>query len=200
MRPSRARSIAPSMINDLIQNNSLTIGKLSAKAVYHSSKIPFAFDYRGSDTNVAGHYHGTHVAGIVGANSGDTVTGVAPDAQFFIMKVFEDEGPGAYGDDILAALDDSAKLGADSINMSLGSAAGFTTASTKAMNAVYQRVKEAGINLLCAAGNDYSAPPATACPIPPIRITALWALPLPMSPPCLWPASIMRRAPIRSSW
>lgn len=144
-------------INDLIQNNSLTIGKLSAKAVYHSSKIPFAFDYRGSDTNVAGHYHGTHVAGIVGANSGDTVTGVAPDAQFFIMKVFDDEGTGAYDDDILAALDDSVKLGADSINMSLGSAAGFTTASTKAMNAVYQRVKEAGINLLCAAGNDYSA-------------------------------------------
>ena len=144
-------------INDLIQRNSLTIGKLSASAVYRSSKIPFAFDYRGSDTNVSGHYHGTHVAGIVGANSGDTITGVAPDAQFFIMKVFDDEGTGAYDDDILAALDDAVKLGADAINMSLGSAAGFTTAATKAMNATYNRVKEAGINLLCAAGNDYSA-------------------------------------------
>ena len=144
-------------INDLIQNNSLTIGKLSAKSVYHSSKIPFAFDYRGSDTGVSGHYHGTHVAGIIGANSGDTVTGVAPDAQFLIMKVFDDEGTGAYDDDILSALDDAVKLGADAINMSLGSTAGFSTAATKSMNAVYQRVKDAGINLMCAAGNDYSS-------------------------------------------
>ena len=144
-------------INTLIQSNSLTIGKLSAKAVYHSSKIPFAFDYRGSDTNVAGHYHGTHVAGIVGANSGGVITGVAPDAQFFIMKIFDDEGTGAYDDDILAALDDSVKLGADAINMSLGSSAGFTSSSSKTLNATYQRVKDAGINLLCAAGNDYSA-------------------------------------------
>ena len=144
-------------INDLIQNNSMTIGKLSANAVYHSSKIPFAFDYRGHDTGVSGHYHGTHVAGIVGANSGDTVTGVAPDAQFLIMKVFDDEGTGAYDDDILSALDDAVKLGADAINMSLGSTAGFSTAATKSMNAVYQRVKDAGINLLCAAGNEYSS-------------------------------------------
>ena len=144
-------------ISNLIQNNSLTIGTLSASAVYHSSKIPFAFDYQGRDTGVSGHYHGTHVAGIVGANSGGVVTGVAPDAQLLIMKVFDDAGSGAYDNDILAALDDAVKLGADVINMSLGSTAGFSTASSKAMNAVYQRVKDAGVNLMCAAGNDYSS-------------------------------------------
>ena len=144
-------------ISNLIQNNSLTIGTLSANAVYHSSKIPFAFDYRDHDTGVSGHYHGTHVAGIVGANSGGTVIGVAPDAQFLIMKVFDDAGTGAYDNDILAALDDAVKLGADAINMSLGTTAGFSKASTKAMNAVYQRVKDAGVSLLCAAGNDYSS-------------------------------------------
>ena len=144
-------------INDLIQSNSLTIGKLNASVVYHSSKIPFAYDYQGGDTGVSGHYHGTHVAGIVGANAGGTVTGVAPDAQFLIMKVFDDAGTGAYDNDILSALDDAVKLGADAINMSLGTTAGFSTAATKAMNAVYQRVKDAGVNLLCAAGNDYSS-------------------------------------------
>ena len=144
-------------IESLIKNNSLTIGTLSASAVYHSSKIPYAYDYRDRDTGVAGHYHGTHVAGIVGANSGSTVTGVAPDAQFLIMKVFDDAGTGAYDNDILAALDDAVKLGADAINMSLGSTAGFSTPASKNMNAVYQRVKDAGVVLLCAAGNDYSS-------------------------------------------
>ncbi len=144
-------------IANLIASSSLTIGTLSAKSVYHSSKIPYAFDYRGHDTGVSGHYHGTHVAGIVGANSGGTVTGVAPDAQLMIMKVFDDAGTGAYDSDILAALDDAVKLGADVINMSLGSTAGFSSASSKAMNAAYQRVKDAGINLMCAAGNDYSS-------------------------------------------
>ena len=32
----------------------------------------------------------THVAGIAAANSGDTIRGVAPDAQVVAMKVFDD--------------------------------------------------------------------------------------------------------------
>ena len=113
-------------IESVIKNNKMTIGKLNVSKVYINDKIPYAYDYADVDTNVSGgESHGTHVAGIVGANSGGVVEGVAPDAQLFIMKVFGDSSGGAYDDDILAALDDSVKFGVDAINMSLGSTAGF---------------------------------------------------------------------------
>ena len=142
----------------LQQENRLTVGTLSVDALYKSEKIPYAYDYADGDTNVTGgESHGTHVAGIVGANAGGTVTGVAPDAQLFIMKVFGDATGGAADDDILAALDDAVKLGSDVINMSLGMANGYSEAGTKVMRDVYQRVSDAGVSLMVAAGNDYSA-------------------------------------------
>lgn len=145
-------------ISALIKNNKLTIGKLNVSAVYKNEKIPYAYDYADVDTNVSGGAsHGTHVAGIVGANSGGTITGVAPDTQLMIMKIFGDSSSGASDDDILAALDDSVKLGADVINMSLGTTAGFSEDETKVMREVYNRVSDAGINLICAAGNEYSS-------------------------------------------
>lgn len=140
-----------------ILNNKLHAGEISVDSVYKSSKIPFAYDYSEPDTNVAGgNSHGTHVAGIVGADGGK-VTGVAPDAQLMIMKIFKDDGSGAYDSDILAALDDAVMLGADAINMSLGMTAGFSQAAETRMQQVYQRVKNAGISLMCAAGNEYSS-------------------------------------------
>ena len=145
-------------ISDILNTKKLTVGKLSVDVLYQNSKAPYAYDYADADTNVSGgDSHGTHVAGIVGANSGDTVRGVAQDAQLLIMKVFGDNSGGAYDNDILAALDDSIKLGADAINMSLGTPAGFSTAETKSMREVYQRVADAGVNLMCAAGNSYSS-------------------------------------------
>lgn len=145
-------------IENVIKNNKMTIGKLNVSAVYINDKIPYAYDYADVDTNVSGgDSHGTHVAGIVGANSGGVVEGVAPDAQLFIMKVFGDSTGGAYDDDILAALDDSVKFGVDSINMSLGTTAGFSESAYKSMREVYSRVRDSGIALYCAAGNDYSS-------------------------------------------
>ncbi|MBP3362021.1 MAG: S8 family serine peptidase [Clostridia bacterium] len=145
-------------IEALRNNNKLTIGMLSISAVYKSEKIPYAYDYADIDTNVSGgDSHGTHVAGISGANSGGVVRGVAPDAQLFIMKVFGDSSGGAYDDDILAALDDAVKLGVDSINMSLGTTAEFSEDAAKTVRQVYKRVEQAGIGLYCAAGNEYSS-------------------------------------------
>lgn len=145
-------------IASIISGSRLTIGKLSVDVVYHSSKIPYGFDYADNDYNVSGGAsHGTHVAGITGANADGTVRGVAPDTQLFIMKVFGDKSEGAYDDDILAALDDSIKLGCENINMSLGTSCGFSEDSSTAMRDVYKRVEAAGINLICAAGNDYSS-------------------------------------------
>lgn len=140
-----------------ISGNPLQAGEISVDSVYKSSKIPFAYDYYDNDTNVSGgNSHGTHVAGIVGANGGK-VTGVAPDAQLMILKIFGDDGSGAYDSDILAALDDAVMLGVDAINMSLGMTAGFSQAAETRMQEVYQRVKNAGISLMCAAGNEYSS-------------------------------------------
>lgn len=140
-----------------ISGNPLQAGEISVDSVYKSSKIPFAYDYYDNDTNVSGgNSHGTHVAGIVGANGGK-VTGVAPDAQLMILKIFGDDGSGAYDSDILAALDDAVMLGVDAINMSLGMTAGFSQAAEAKMQQVYQRVKNAGISLMCAAGNEYSS-------------------------------------------
>ena len=140
-----------------ILNNKLHAGEISVDSVYKSSKIPFAYDYSEPDTDVAGgNSHGTHVAGIVGADGGK-VTGVAPDAQLMILKIFGDDGSGAYDSDILAALDDAVMLGVDAINMSLGMTAGFSQAAEAKMQQVYQRVKNAGISLMCAAGNEYSS-------------------------------------------
>lgn len=140
-----------------LESNSLRVGNVNVTSIYQSDKIPFAYDYYGNDTNVSGgNSHGTHVAGIVGANSGQ-VTGVAPDAQLMIMKIFGDDGSGAYDSDIIAALEDAVVLGADAVNMSLGMTAGFSEAAATKTREVYQRVKNAGISLMCAAGNEYSS-------------------------------------------
>lgn len=141
----------------VLKSNSLRIGNVNVKSIYHSDKIPFAYDYYDNDTNVSGgNSHGTHVAGIIGANSGE-VTGVAPDAQLMIMKIFGDDGSGAYDSDIIAALEDAVVLGVDAINMSLGMTAGFSEDAATKTREVYQRVKNAGISLMCAAGNEYSS-------------------------------------------
>lgn len=144
-------------IADKLASDSLRVGNVNVDSIYQSDKIPFAYDYYGSDTNVSGgNSHGTHVAGIVGANKGQ-VTGVAPDAQLMIMKIFGDDGSGAYDSDIIAALEDAVVLGADAVNMSLGMTAGFSEAASTKTREVYQRVKNAGISLMCAAGNEYSS-------------------------------------------
>lgn len=144
-------------IADKLASDSLRVGNVNVDSIYQSDKIPFAYDYYDNDTNVSGgNSHGTHVAGIVGANSGQ-VTGVAPDAQLMIMKIFGDDGSGAHDSDIIAALEDAVVLGADAVNMSLGMTAGFSEAASTKTREVYQRVKNAGISLMCAAGNEYSS-------------------------------------------
>lgn len=144
-------------IADKLVSDSLRAGNVNVDSIYQSDKIPFAYDYYDNDTNVSGgNSHGTHVAGIVGANKGQ-VTGVAPDAQLMIMKIFGDDGSGAHDSDIIAALEDAVVLGADAVNMSLGMTAGFSEAAATKTREVYQRVKNAGISLMCAAGNEYSS-------------------------------------------
>ena len=143
---------------------------VTADDVYLSAKIPFAFDYAGKDAQVApgskwdaeNLEHGTHVAGIAAGYAVDgegavTFSGVAPDAQVIPMKVFDDSGAGAATTTILAALEDAYRLGVDAVNLSLGSYGGFTVDEDALINDVYNKLDDAGIMVITAAGNETSS-------------------------------------------
>ena len=183
-QPSGAVKFTEDYVEEKLETFELTAEGFSGVTlsdVYLSKKIPFAYDYADKDADVYPSYsnHGTHVAGIVaGYNEGgytnkdgehvaETFTGVASEAQLVICKVFTDDLDdedlgGAEAEDIIAALNDCVTLGVDVINMSLGTSCGFSTTDDgdeegKLLNAVYERIADAGISLMCAASNDYSS-------------------------------------------
>ena len=116
------------------------IGNVTADDLYLSTKIPFAANYIDNNLDVthdndSAGAHGSHVAGIAAANRYVKVDGEfensleavltqgeAPDAQILVMKVFG-KGGGAYDSDYFVAIEDAILLGADSVNLSLGSGA-----------------------------------------------------------------------------
>lgn len=159
-----ASSATPETVASVLDqlNASVRYGGLTIEDVYYSTKVAYGFNYCDDDLDISHDYdgqsdHGTHVAGIAAANKVEEseVVGVAPDAQLYIMKVFGKNG-GAYTEDILAALEDAMMLGADVVNMSLGSPAGFTS-DAEEVNAIYASVANTGMVMANSAGNNYNA-------------------------------------------
>jgi subtilisin family serine protease len=95
------------------------------------------------------HYHGTHVAGTIGAlDNGDTITGIAPGARLWAVKVLNSQGSGTTSG-IIAGIDWVAKQGnIEVINMSLGGSGRNTAYETAINNAV-----SLGVVVVVAAGN-----------------------------------------------
>ncbi len=143
-------------------------GEYTADDLYINGKVGFGFDYADIDTDVipspigvlyVGLSHGTHVAGTAAGNAESGFKGVAYNAQLAIMKVFGDYGGGGYTSDIVAAASDAMLLGADTINMSLGSVMGFTKEESSSMlfvNEIYGLIDRAGVNIVTSAGNSYN--------------------------------------------
>ena len=132
---------------------------LTGEDVYVSKKIPYAYDYADKDPDVSpiNSEHGTHVAGII-AGKDSEITGVAPNAQLAIFKVFSDHTDGAKTSWIVAALEDCVVLGVDLINMSLGTSCGFSREVDKEfVNTIYDKIKDAGIEMIASAGNQYNS-------------------------------------------
>ena len=73
------------------------------------------------------------------------------------MKVFDDSGTGAATTTILAALEDAYRPGVDAVNLSLGSYGGFTVDEDALINDVYNKLDDAGIMVITAAGNETSS-------------------------------------------
>ena len=128
-------------------------------ALYKNRKVPYACDYADLDMNVLPleSDHGTHVSGTVAGfartQEGEVLfSGVAPDAQILSMKVFPDVSGGAQEFSIISALEDAALLGADVMNLSLGSDNGFAEDDSLA-GEVYDRLNATGIVFMVSAGN-----------------------------------------------
>lgn len=153
--------ITPDTVSKVLANTNAAASTANLKVsdVYYSEKIPFVYDYADKDADVTPYdsEHGTHVAGIIGGHD-ERITGVATNTQMVLMKVFPNLDSGANTDDILEALEDAVLLEVDAINMSLGSACGFTREEDgNVINAVYDRIEDAGISLVTACSNNYSS-------------------------------------------
>lgn len=131
---------------------------------YYTSKVPYGHNYADNDEIITDdnpeEQHGMHVAGIIGANGTGSdpttsVVGVAPEAQLLAMKVFSNSDTAATTDStsVVGAIDDSAKLGADVLNMSLGSASGKQSDDDPEVAAVENAIN-AGTAAVISAGND----------------------------------------------
>ncbi|MBR4881330.1 MAG: S8 family serine peptidase, partial [Clostridia bacterium] len=131
------------------------VAGLTVDDVYVNEKVPFGFDYADNDPDVYSTHnnHGTHVAGVIVGND-DTIRGVAPNAQVVPMKIFSDVQDSSRTAWILAALEDCVVLGVDVINMSIGTACGFSRETDdEAVGGIYDKIREAGISMIVAASN-----------------------------------------------
>ncbi len=145
------------VINDTVASKQ--VSGLTVDDVYINNKVPFGFDYADNDSDVYSTHneHGTHVSGVIVGNN-DTIRGVAPNAQLVSMKIFSDVMDTARSAWILSALEDCVVLGVDVINMSIGTACGFSRESDEEkLNGIYDRIRAAGISMVVAASNSYSS-------------------------------------------
>ncbi len=140
----------PALTEDMVES-------LDVPGEYVNEKVPYAYNYydlNGNYIDIAesGH-HGQHVAGTVGANG--LLQGVAPESQILGMKVFSDDIQYAttFSDVYLRAIEDAILLGADVINMSLGSPAGFYTPGSIEDIAVTNALNN-GVIVAISAGNE----------------------------------------------
>ncbi|PFA66794.1 hypothetical protein CN378_12910 [Bacillus sp. AFS015802] len=138
------------------QNLQDEFNQTDVNETWYTDKVPTGYDWADNDTDVipSSNSHGTHVAGIVGAYEETTkkVEGVAPDVQLIAEKVFSDKGGGAYDDDIAAGIYHAVEMGADVINLSLGSEAGNVDPNDPVQRSI-QYATEQGVLVVAAAGN-----------------------------------------------
>jgi subtilisin family serine protease len=103
-----------------------------------------------------GHGHGTHVAGIVGAATGNGVGvgSVAPGASLMPVRVLDDAGEGTTAT-VALGIDWAREHGAHVINLSLGSEVPLIGAAPgDEVDAAIRRALAAGIVVVAAAGNN----------------------------------------------
>lgn len=143
----------------------LEVAKAAAGISYgkwFSDKVVFGYNYAdGNDVlkEEASQSHGMHVTGIAAGNpstmdGGRYIQGVAPESQVMFMRVFSDVSSTTGAALYVRAIEDAVKLGADSINLSLGGANGSLVNMDNTVLAAIELARKAGVSVVIAAGND----------------------------------------------
>ena len=100
------------------------------------------------------HGHGTHIAGIIGAEAGNKkgITGISPDVSLMILKYYDPKVPNTDNlKNTIAGIQYAVKMGANIINYS----GGGTDFSQEEHDAI-QLAEQKGILFVAAAGNERS--------------------------------------------
>ncbi|WP_010094763.1 S8 family peptidase [Ornithinibacillus scapharcae] len=93
--------------------------------------------------------HGTHVAGIIGAENNDIgMLGVAPNAEIYAVKSLDKNGDGTLRD-VIAGVDWAIENKMDIINLSL-----VSTQPTPALEQAIKKATNLGIIVVASTGND----------------------------------------------
>jgi subtilisin family serine protease len=93
--------------------------------------------------------HGTHCAGVIAATINDSgVVGVAPEAELYAVKILSDEGKGQL-DWLISSIDWCIDNKINIMSMSLG-----VNEDNDRMFSAIKKAYNAGIIMVCAAGND----------------------------------------------
>ena len=128
----------------------VTVAVIDSGVSPHSALKDVVVDYRNfsSDSDVYDTLgHGTHVAGVIAAKSG-LAKGIAPDAKLISMKVLGHSGMGS-NEAVATAVLHAIEAKVDIVCMSLGS-----PRPDARVHAALRKAHEAGLVIVCAAGND----------------------------------------------
>ncbi|MCI0642744.1 MAG: S8 family serine peptidase [Gemmataceae bacterium] len=120
-------------------------------------RIVAGYDFVNNDNDpMDDNGHGTHVAGILGANSA-AFSGVAPGVNLIALKVLDAKGSGSFGD-VEEALQwvmaHRAQYNIVAVNVSLGSG-NYSTNPFTFLEDEFGALKSQGVFLATAAGNSY---------------------------------------------
>lgn len=161
-----------------------------ARAYFRPGDPPIAEDAQ-PVPGVAGESHGTHVAGTVACNASTPVTyqgvkvslsGIAPGAYLMNYRVFytsqsehDFQNGNAYVTELVAAIEDAVKDGADVVSNSWGSSYQNTKAWPDPMVVAAEAATDAGAVMVFAQGNSGPAPSTGNAPSNSPKVIAVGA-------------------------
>lgn len=140
-----------------------------------SHRVVGGWDFAENDSNpfddAPAGYHGTHVAGIVGANHGNQ-QGVAPNVDFVALRTFTDTGQGqmAWVESALRWVYDNRNTFENpitTVNLSLGASWNSSTVPSWAtLEDELMRLNQVGIVVVASAGNSFQQNPTPGLAYP----------------------------------